>query len=109
MAFGFHIGAVTQALDEITKLIAVVWMDISITHLYAHIIAKQRLSVNVVHTVLAYVKTHHVVAADVERHRHGLLLVKHILRTHTSVLFFSMTEAVQGIDTHVLVPLAYSD
>ena len=106
MAIGFHVGAVAQTPYEGAELLAVVGMDIVITHLYAHIIAEHRRSVQVIHTVLLQVKTHHVVATDVERHRHGLLLVKHDIHLHTQFsLFLSITEAVQGIDTHTLVPL----
>ena len=106
MAFGLHVGAVAQPPDKGAELLAVVGMDIVITHLYPHIIAEHRLAVQVIYTVLLQVETHHVVASDVERHRHGLLLVKHDIHLHTQFsLFFSMTEAVQGIDTHTLVPL----
>ena len=84
MAIGFHIGAVAQTLNEGAELLAVVGMDIVITHLYTHIIAEHRLSVQVIHTVGLQVEAHHVVAADVERHRHGLLLVKHDIHLHTS-------------------------
>ena len=106
MTIGFHIGAITQTLYEGAELLTVVRMDIGITHLYTHIIAEHRLAVQVIYTVLLQVETHHVVASDVERHRHGLLLVKHDIHLHTQFsLFFSMTEAVQGIDTHTLVPL----
>ena len=106
MAFGLHVGAVAQTLNEGAELLTVVGMDIGITHLYAHIIAEHRLAVQVIDMVLPQIETHHVVAADVERHRHGLLLVKHDIHLHTQFsLFLSITEAVQGIDTHTLVPL----
>ena len=88
MAVGFHIGAIAQALNEGAELLAVVGMDIVITHFYTHIIAEQCLSMQIIYTVFLQVEAHHVVAADIKRHRHGLLLVKHDIHLHTLILPF---------------------
>ena len=88
-ALGFLVGTVAQPLDEGAEPFAVIGMDIMIAHLDAHIIAEQGLSVQVEQPVLLEIKTHHVIAADVERHRHGLLLIKYILTAHSLHFFFS--------------------
>ena len=90
MALAYHVDAISQSLYEGAEAVSVVGMYIGVTLLYTHIIAEHRLSVQVVHDVVLQVKTHHVIAADVERHHHSLLLVKHDIHIQFSIFTFHL-------------------
>ena len=83
--FRFCLAAASHALNLRAELFQIVGMEAGVIRLDAHFFTKHSLSEQVVHAVILQVKAHHVVAADVECHLHRLLLVKHILRLHTSI------------------------
>ena len=94
-AFRLLVCAVAQTFYEITESLFVVRMDIGVTHLDAYVITEHGFSVQVEHTVLPKVETHHVVSVYLEGHHHGLLLIKHLLRFHLSVSLMVMIFSFQ--------------
>ena len=82
----FFIGAIAKALDPGAETLTIIRMNIFITNLYTNIIAEDSLPIQIVQTVLLQVKTHDMIAADVERHNHGLLLIKLDIIIHRIIL-----------------------
>ena len=87
-AVRLFIDASLQSVNKRLKGLAVLGMDIGKHYINTHIIAEHCLAVKVVHTILLQVKTHHVVATDVERHLHSSFFVNYI--TEHAHLFLSV-------------------
>ena len=77
-AVRLFIDASLQSVNKRLKGLAVLGMNIGKHYINTHIVAEHRLAVKVVHTILLQVKTHHVVATDVERHLHSSFFVNYI-------------------------------